>query len=121
MTPEQIKHLWRLLGQTYGHKFADQYGPTPNEAWSAYLVTIQPEAAKHALQRLILNGEPFAPTLPEFIALARQWRPPQTEVVRPMRIEHQQPMTRELIRDGLDRLRQELGLPPRKTNGLEKL
>jgi hypothetical protein len=121
MTPEQIKVVWRSLVQVYGHKFADQYGPTPNEAWSAYLATLSVDAAKHAIRKLVFSGEPFAPTLPEFIAYAGQYRPPESQVVRPMRIEHQQPMTRELIRDGLDRLRQELGLPPRKTNGLEKL
>jgi hypothetical protein len=75
MTPEQIKHLWRLLGQTYGSKFAEQYGPTPNEAWGAMLENATPEQAKHALHKLIHAGSAFPPTLPEFVAQVKTFRP----------------------------------------------
>jgi hypothetical protein len=75
MTPEQTKHLWRLLGQTYGSKFAEQYGPMPNEAWSAMLENITPEQAKHALHKLIHAGSAFPPTLPEFVAMVKTFRP----------------------------------------------
>lgn len=75
MTPEQTKHLWRLLGQTWGAKFAEQYGPAPNEAWSAALASISSDQAKHALGQLIQSGTPFPPTLPEFMAEARKHKP----------------------------------------------
>ena len=81
MTPEQTKHLWRLLGQTYGHKFADQYGPTPNEAWTAALTTLSQSQVKHALGEAIRSGSPFVPTLPEFVKMAREYREPRVEAV----------------------------------------
>ena len=71
MTPQQQTHLWDLLGQTYGHKFNDQYGPVPTEAWSAMFLEMEPEQAKYALMKLINAGSPFPPTLPEFVALAK--------------------------------------------------
>lgn len=76
MTPEQLKHLWRLLGQTWGSRFAENYGPTPNEAWTAALESITTDAAKYALRKLVLSGSPHPPTLPEFLALARSATPP---------------------------------------------
>lgn len=76
MTPEQLKHLWRLLGQTWGSRFAENYGPTPNEAWSAALESITVDAAKYALRKLVLSGSPHPPTLPEFLVLARSATPP---------------------------------------------
>jgi hypothetical protein len=76
MTHEQMKHLWRLLGQTWGSKFAENYGPAPNDAWQAALQSISPDQAKHALKMLIQAGSPFPPTLPEFMADARRYRTP---------------------------------------------
>lgn len=115
MTPDQIKHLWRLLAQTYGQRWAEQYGPTPNEAWSAYLATIDAQRAKHGLHKAIHSGCPHPPSLPEFIAYVKTFREASVIQFNGPRLEHQQPMTRELIREGLDRLRRELNLPPRKS------
>ncbi len=96
MNPEQMKHLWRLLGQMYGHKFSEQYGPVPNEAWSAALAEVPPEGAKVALQRLIGAGSPFPPTLPEFIAVARTAK--TATVLRHPILDHDKPqMTPEQI------------------------
>jgi hypothetical protein len=81
MTHEQMKHLWRLLGQTWGSKFAENYGPAPNEAWLAALASFSTGDCKYALQKLILEGSPFPPTLPEFIAHAK-CSPERTAQVR---------------------------------------
>lgn len=75
MNGGQIETVWRLLAQTWGAKFLEQYGPRPNEAWSAAMANVSPEAAKHALMKLIDSGTPFPPTLPEFIAHAKKYRP----------------------------------------------
>ena len=92
-TPQQ-NHLWALLGQTWGHKFLDQYGPSPNEAWSAALAAISPDQAKGALWKLIRAGSPFPPTLPEFMALAQKSRPAEVHPI----LTHQQPqMSQEQV------------------------
>jgi hypothetical protein len=73
MTPIEMKGLWDLLGQTWGSKFYEQYGPNPNDAWGMALTHTSIEAAKYALGKLIEGGSPFAPTLPEFMVFARKW------------------------------------------------
>lgn len=72
MNDREIRELWNLLGQTWGSKFLEQYGTEPNVAWSAFLGAITPDAARRALRALVLEGSPFPPTLPEFVALARR-------------------------------------------------
>jgi hypothetical protein len=121
VTPAQIDSLWTLLAQTWGAKFLDQYGVKPNDAWSMTLENLSPQAGRYALTALIQEGSAFPPTLPEFIVAARKYRPPVVIHNPGQAIEHQTPMSREALRDGLDQLRRALGLPPRKTNGLEKL
>lgn len=76
MTLDQTKQLWRLLAQTWGSKFTEQYGPTPNEAWSAALENASVGEAKYALHKLIDEASPFPPTLPEFIGYVRKARRP---------------------------------------------
>ena len=76
MNAEQIAALWVLLSQTWGTKFIDQYGKKPNEAWTMALTGMPIEAARFALKELIREGSAFPPTLPEFIAQARRYRPP---------------------------------------------
>jgi hypothetical protein len=108
VTPQQQDHLWRLLGQTYGHKFADQYGPSPNEAWAAAMASMTADQAKFAFRKLVDGGSPFPPTLPEFVALAKG--APRSEVRydangvayihgdRPAILTHEQPaMTPEQV------------------------
>lgn len=114
MTPTEITKLWDFLSQTWGNKFLEEYGKKPNDAWRMALANVEPEAARFAIRGLIHEGQPFAPTLPEFIGYCRRYRPlpePTTQ------IEHKPSVPREVIRDGLDRLRRELGLPPRNTKG----
>ena len=72
MTPNDMRGLWRLLGQTWGAKFVEQYGTEPNEAWVAMLNEIDTESARAAYRALVLSGSAFPPTLPEFLAEARK-------------------------------------------------
>ncbi len=73
MTPQEIKGLWDLIGQTWGSKFYEQYGPSPNDAWTMALGASSREAAMYSLKKLIEAGSAFAPTLPEFMTFARKF------------------------------------------------
>jgi hypothetical protein len=75
MNAQQTRSVWMLLAQTWGARFLEQYGTTPNDAWAAALANIEPQAAKHALHKLIDEGSGFPPTLPEFVVHARTFRP----------------------------------------------
>jgi hypothetical protein len=75
MNQQQTETVWTLLAQTWGAKFLEQYGAKPNDAWASTLANVEPEAARHALKQLINEGSGFPPTLPEFIAHARTFRP----------------------------------------------
>lgn len=70
-----MKQLWRLLAQTWGNRFLENYGNAPNEAWSAALANLSAQQCKHALGQLIKSGTPHPPTLPEFMVEARKYRP----------------------------------------------
>jgi len=70
---QQIGDVWNLLLQSWGQKFAEQYGATPNQAWAAMLEAIEVDAARAAFKALVLSGSPFPPTLPEFLAEARKF------------------------------------------------
>ena len=74
MKPKDMNALWRLLGQTWGSRFVEQYGTAPNEAWAAMLAEMDPEYARTAYRALVLSGSPHPPTLPEFLAEARKAR-----------------------------------------------
>lgn len=82
MTPHQMQSVYPLFAQTWGARFLEQYGPQPNEAWSAALTNVSSEAARHALSALIQEGSAFPPTLPEFVAAARSYRAPASTVPR---------------------------------------
>lgn len=71
MTPREVDAIWDLLSQTWGAKFIDQYGPRPNDAWSGMLEAVDCDSARAAYRALVLSGTPFPPTLPEFLAEAR--------------------------------------------------
>jgi hypothetical protein len=62
------------MGQTWGNKFLEQYGPEPNDAWIAFLSGMTVDASKSAFRDLVLEGSGFPPTLPEFVAIARKHR-----------------------------------------------
>lgn len=80
MTHDEMRALWRMLTQTWGARFAEQYGAEPNEAWSSFLAVVTVHAARHALRALVIQGSPHPPTLPEFVAAARGYRPPGANV-----------------------------------------
>lgn len=83
MTPEQIHHLWNLLSQSWGDKFSQQFGATPNDAWSAALGACSVQAAQHAYRELCRETPDFPPTLPQFMQAALSYRHPASVVSLP--------------------------------------
>lgn len=79
MSPSEIDQVWNMLAQTFGKQFLENYGPRPNEAWTAALEAMQFHQATHAWREIVKGGSAFPPTLPEFAAAARRWRPPPAE------------------------------------------
>jgi hypothetical protein len=109
MNPEQIRQLWNLLLQSWGQKFAEQYGAEPNDAWTAMLASTEPSAAGAAFKALVLSGSPFPPTLPEFLAEARKHVRRQAVVdMNALRPPPQDPVSPERARENIERLRRTL-------------
>lgn len=102
MTQPELLTLWRLLGETWGNKFLEEYGPRPNEAWTAALREVEAGACIQALRALIAEGSAFPPTLPEFLKQARRFKPARPATV----VELPPPkMAPEKIRSNIERLR----------------
>ena len=110
MTPEQIRQLWNLLLQSWGQKFAEQYGAEPNDAWTAMLASTDPSAAGAAFKALVLSGSPFPPTLPEFLAEARKHVRDRAVAERnaSVLLPPPSPVSPEKARENIERLRRTL-------------
>jgi len=108
MTPEQIRQLWNLLLQSWGQKFAEQYGAEPNDAWTAMLAATDPSAAGAAFKALVLSGSPFPPTLPEFLAEARKHVRQQAVVAMNVLPTPPQRVSPERARENIEMLRRTL-------------
>jgi hypothetical protein len=74
MTLLEMHHLWNLLSQSWGDRFSQQFGATPNDAWRAALSSVGIQAAQHAYRALVKSSTEFPPTLPQFIEAASEYR-----------------------------------------------
>ena len=65
---ELIQEIWLLMTRLYGHKWTSQFGDQvdPGNAWAASLKGISKEQVKHGLNCLVLNGQEWPPSAPEF-------------------------------------------------------
>ena len=70
MSPTEVRGMWNLLLQSWGQKFAEQYGAQPNEAWVSALGYVSVDAGRHAYVTAMRETPTFPPTLPEFVACA---------------------------------------------------
>lgn len=66
------------LGAMYGAKWLDLWTGIPMEAvkaeWSRALTGVEPEAVRLAFEHIVTEGNPFPPTMPEFVGLVRRFR-----------------------------------------------
>jgi len=73
-----VDRLFQKLAMMYGKAWLDQWSGMPMDEvkgeWSRTLTGIEPDAIRLALDSMLTAGKPFPPTLPEFVALCRQFR-----------------------------------------------
>lgn len=63
--------LWQRFGEMFGSRFFESYGPKPSKSWIDACKDLRNDQVKGALNRIRNSGGPHPPSLPEFIALAR--------------------------------------------------
>jgi len=65
---ETIQTLWLTMTRVYGHKWTSQFGDQvdPGNVWAACLKGLSNEQVKHGLNCLVLNGQEWPPSAPEF-------------------------------------------------------
>jgi hypothetical protein len=70
----RVDRLWKRLGQWYGSRFADVYGPEPSEDWRACVDEASNDDVVAVLAMIRQRHVTFPPTLPEFESLFREVR-----------------------------------------------
>jgi hypothetical protein len=63
--------FWQRMASLYGHKWASQYGSSPDELWTAALMTLGSEQIRRGLEACVTSGDPWPPSLPEFLAMCK--------------------------------------------------
>lgn len=74
--------LWLRFGEMFGARFAEQFGPKPSEMWIDAVKELRNDQIRGALRRILNAGAAHPPSLPEFIALAKNVSPPPPPPVR---------------------------------------
>lgn len=73
-----VDRLFQRLAAMYGAKWLDLWAGVPIEAvkaeWSRALHGHDVEAVRLALEHLVTAGNPFPPTMPEFVSRVQQFR-----------------------------------------------
>ncbi len=75
-TSTLMDFLWGRMTEIYGHRWESSYGSKPTETWSRALSALSKDELKRALSACLKRADPWPPSLPEFIAMAR---PPKRE------------------------------------------
>jgi hypothetical protein len=63
--------LWGRMTEIYGHKWTSSYGTKPTDVWSKRLSALSRDELKRGVMACVEGGEPWPPSLPEFIAMCR--------------------------------------------------
>jgi len=63
--------LWGRMTEIYGHKWTSNYGTKPTDVWSKQLSALSRDDLKRGVTVCMTNGEPWPPSLPEFLAMCR--------------------------------------------------
>jgi hypothetical protein len=66
--------VWKKLGEWYGSRFGDVYGPEPPDDWRACVDEASNDEVVAVLALIRQRHVTFPPTLPEFQALFREAR-----------------------------------------------
>lgn len=72
-----VDRLFQRLHAMYGAKWLDLWVGAPIDAvkgeWARALTGVAPETIRLTLEHLLTAGNPFPPTMPEFVSLTRQF------------------------------------------------
>ena len=63
--------FWLRMTEIYGHRWTSAHGETPTELWSTALSALSGEQIRVGLMACLDSGEPWPPSLPEFVAWCR--------------------------------------------------
>lgn len=67
--------LWQRFGEMFGARFFESFGPKPSESWTDAVKELRNDQVRAALSKVRNSGAPHPPSLPEFIALAKNFQP----------------------------------------------
>jgi hypothetical protein len=68
--------FWTRMASLYGHKWASQYGSSPDELWTKALTALGSDAIRRGLEACVVSGDAWPPSLPEFMGMCK---PPKRE------------------------------------------
>lgn len=71
------ERLWQRFGEMFGARFFESFGPKPGESWRDAVDELRHDQIKAALSKIRNSGSPHPPSLPEFVALAKNVRLPE--------------------------------------------
>ncbi|MCC6196773.1 MAG: hypothetical protein IT518_20155 [Burkholderiales bacterium] len=72
MTNPIIERFWRSMGERFGKRWLDEYGPVPTRAWLECLRPWDADVIRNALEMMGEKAWQHPPTLPQFQALLRE-------------------------------------------------
>lgn len=75
---QAAERLWQRFGEMYGARFFEAFGPKPNDSWKSAVQELRNDQVRKALSKIRNSGSPHPPSLPEFLALARNVSPVPT-------------------------------------------
>jgi hypothetical protein len=67
----RMHRLWQVMRETYASRWTASYGENPTRTWMQALAGLTTEQIKRAVDRAVLCGDQFPPTLPQFIDWAK--------------------------------------------------
>lgn len=70
----RTRKLWRSMTDLFGARWLESYGPEPSPLWANQIEQLDDLQVKRALQTILKSGAQHPPTLPEFLAYARNER-----------------------------------------------
>ena len=65
------ERLWQRLGEMFGTRFAEAYGPRPPDSWVEAVGELRYDQIRGALAKIRNAGLAHPPTLPEFLGFAK--------------------------------------------------
>lgn len=65
------RRLWDRFGEMYGARFYESFGSEPSKSWTDAVRELRHDQVRVALAKIRNSGQVHPPSLPEFVALAK--------------------------------------------------